>query len=306
MPDAGGLAKRARSAVRRVLAPSSAAALPRPSLLGLNEIGDLPTHLVEEASRASAGPAYLGDGLALCRILTRYKFFLDPGDLTFAPHVLIDGFWESWVTRFVARNIRPGWTVADVGANCGYYSMLMADLVGPEGRVIAVEPNPGPAALLRRSATLNGFDARVRISESAAAATDGMATLYSPTGNAGGSSLVTRWGEPGPECERLEIVTTRLDSLLAAEERVDFVKIDAEGSEEAIVAGMEQILARRRSALLLEFNARWYDDPAGFLRRLESIYGSLRRIDVEGEAVAVAAGALLEREAEHMLYIAPS
>jgi FkbM family methyltransferase len=306
MPNARRLAKRARSAVRRMLAPPSAAARPKPGLLGLNEIGDLPTHLVEEASRASASPAYLGDGLALCRILTRYKFYLDSSDLTFAPHVLIDGYWESWLTRFIARKVRPGWTVADVGAHCGYYSVMMADLVGPDGRVVAVEPNPGAASLLRRSAMLNGFGERIRISESAAAATDGRAILYAPDGSAGGSSLVTRFGEPGPECERIGVATTRLDSLLAEEKRVDFIKIDAEGSEEAIVAGMEQILARHRPALALEFNAAWYDDPAGFLRRLESIYGSLRRIDVEGEAIAVTGDALLEQEGEHMLYIAPS
>jgi FkbM family methyltransferase len=305
-PEARHIARRALPAVRAVPTPRSSDARTRPSLLGLNEIGSLSTHRIEAASRASANPTYLGDGLALCGMLTRYKFYLDPGDRTFAPHLLLDGYWESGLTRFIARNVQPGWTVADVGAHCGYYSILMADLVGPEGRVVAVEPHPGAVSLLRRSTMLNGFGERIRISESAAAALDGRATLYAPAASAGGSSLVGRFGEPGPECERIDVATVRLDSLLAEEKRVDFIKVDAEGSEEAIVGGMEQILARHRPALALEYNAAWYDDPGGFLGRLQLLYGTIRRIDMNGNAVAVAAGTLLSGKVEHMLYIAQS
>lgn len=283
----------------------SSTARPRPAILGLNEIGSLPPYQVEDASRALASPAFLGGGIALCRILTRYRFHLDPSDRTFAPHVLIDGFWESWLTRFIARTVRPGWTVVDVGANCGYYSILMADLVGPEGRVVAVEPHPDAVNLLRRSTILNGFADRIRISEAAAGDGDGRATLYAQTASAGGSSLVARFGELGPDCARIEVAKVRFDTLLADEDRVDFIKIDAEGSEDRIVAGMEAVLARHRPALALEFNAAWYEDPAGFLGRLQSIYGSLRRIDREGDAVAVEPGTLLG-EGEHMLYIAPA
>ena len=77
-----------------------------------------------------------------------------------------------------------------------------------------------------------------------------------------------------------------MDALLADCDRVDFLKIDAEGAE-YIIAGMERVLDRFRPAVVLEFNARRYAEPAGFLARLTDIYGTVRHIDYSGDPVAV-------------------
>jgi predicted O-methyltransferase YrrM len=58
------------------------------------------------------------------------------------PRLVLDGFWEAWVTLALARYIRPGFYSVAVGANYGYYSMLMAAACGREGYVLASEPNP--------------------------------------------------------------------------------------------------------------------------------------------------------------------
>jgi len=60
-----------------------------------------------------------------------------------------DGFWESWVTVAVARHLQAGMCCVDVGANYGYYTLLMASFVGPEGRIIACEPIPSLANAYR-------------------------------------------------------------------------------------------------------------------------------------------------------------
>src|ERR1035437_3567146 len=58
----------------------------------------------------------------------------------------------------MAKTVKPGDTVIDVGANVGALTVAMAKLVGPNGRVIAFEPQPETAALLERNAAQNGLD----------------------------------------------------------------------------------------------------------------------------------------------------
>ena len=141
-----------------------------PKLLALRQFASMDRFTLEALCRAQAQPLYLGDNSALCRVLSRYKLLLDTRDRGFAAHVLLDGYWEMWLTIFMCRHIQPGMVVIDVGANFGYYTVLMADLVGPEGHTFAIEPNPVVAALLRQSVTLNGFRSRTSIVEAAAGA----------------------------------------------------------------------------------------------------------------------------------------
>ena len=72
-------------------------------------------------------------------------------------HLLLDGYWEMGLTMHMARTVRAGMTAIDVGANFGYYTILLGALVGEGGHVFAVEPAPATAAMLRRSVELNGF-----------------------------------------------------------------------------------------------------------------------------------------------------
>lgn len=81
-------------------------------------------------------------------------------DVGFAPHIIMDGFWEYWITQFIAARMKDGAVVLDVGANFGYYTLLMSDLIGPSGKCIAFEPNPGVAAKLRKTIAINGFESR--------------------------------------------------------------------------------------------------------------------------------------------------
>jgi hypothetical protein len=94
---------------------------------------------------------------ALCRVLGRHKMYVDLRDTGFAPHLMFEGYWEYWITEFIWRNAKPGQVALDVGANHGYYTLLLADLVGPNGKVHAFEPNPRLAELLGQNIALNGY-----------------------------------------------------------------------------------------------------------------------------------------------------
>lgn len=262
------------------------------NLLGQNELAVIDRWALERRARALAQPLYLGDRLALCRVLGRYKLYVDTRDVGFGAHVLLDGCWEAWLTVFMARRLRPGMAAVDVGANHGYYTLLFADLVGPAGMVAAVEPNPHLCRLLRRSVEVNGFGDRLTILEQAASAGQaGDAFLHIPEDEPKNARVV------GPEMAgpgSIPISAASLDHSLAGWPRVDFVKIDVEGAEEATIDGMAAILERDRPDLVLEFNAGRCADPAGLLERLAALYGALRFIDVDCLAHPVDAGQLLD------------
>jgi FkbM family methyltransferase len=280
-----GFKSRAAALARAILPP---AATRGPRLLDTHDFAVMDRDEMEDACRRLASPVYLGGGVALCRILGRYKFHVSTSDEGFGANVLLDGYWESWLTRFMARTVRPGATVVDVGANYGYYSVLLADLVGPEGRVYAVEPNPDAASLLTRSLALNGFSARATVEELALGSGDeAQAVLFVPEGEPKNAALIAGEEMAQSGGRRVKVRVRSLDSLLGSDVPIDFIKIDAEGGEEAIIEGMERILATRPPPMVLEYNAARYADPERFLQRLLRSYGSLRHVDHDGRAVAI-------------------
>lgn len=265
---------------------------PELPLLGLNELVAIDRWTLERRARALARPVYLGNGIALGFILGRYKFYVDTRDVGFGAHVLLDGVWEPWLTVFMAQRIKPGMAVLDVGANHGYYTMLFADLVGPEGKVCAVECNPGLCQLLRRSAMVNGFSDRVQLLEQAAMAHEGSVTLFIDPQEPKNGRVVG-----GPEAFVGGAISVRGGALaddLKGWRKVDFIKVDVEGSEEAALAGLWPIIKRDRPAMLVEFNVHRCADGAGLLAKLRKLYGEIRVVNFDAGAEPIDDAALLD------------
>ena len=280
------------------------------NLVGKNELVVLDRWALERRSRALAAPTYLGGGVSLCRVLGRYKLYVDARDVGFGAHVIMDGCWEPWLTVFMARRIKPGMMAADVGANHGYYTLLFADLVGPEGRVASVEPNPAICKLLRWSVSVNGFDRNTRIIEQAAAADDGHHARLVVGEHESKNAHVVDWNAPDDGQDANGVVTVgagRLSTLLADWPRLDFVKIDVEGAEETVVEGLWPMLERDRPHMVLEFHAARCRDPQGLLARLIGLYGAARAIGFDSEAHPVSEPELLDasRQDDWLLYFSP-
>jgi FkbM family methyltransferase len=261
--------------------------VPFPRLLSMRELATGDRFELENRCRAMTNPAYLGDHTALCRVLGSYKLYLDTRDTGFGSHVMLDGYWEMWLTIFFARHLQPGMTVIDVGANFGYYTLLFGALVGSAGRVYAVEPNPEAVGKLRRSVDLNGLASRTTIVAAAAGAADGgEVTLFAPHGEPKNGAIIGSAAAIPPDLGTIYTVPqVTLDRATAADPRIDFVKIDAEGAEEAVIAGMIRTLRRDRPKLILEFNAARYRDARRFVEQLQTIYSRVRYIDFSAEAI---------------------
>jgi FkbM family methyltransferase len=267
------------------------------TLLQPHELAGFDRQSAEAAIRCRTQNAYLGDHVALGRVLGRYKLFVDTHDIGFGSHLILDGFWEIWLTLFCARNVRTGMTAIDVGAHLGYYSVMFGEFVGFSGRVMAVEPNPKSCELLRRSIDLNGFSARTTVFSGALGAIENeRLPLYVPPFEPKNGLIIAHAEDFNPRRGAvIEVDSTTLDRLCAGVDRIDFVKIDAEGSEERIFDGMSKTIARNRPMIVMEFNAARYLEPATFVERLHEVYGALYAIDFEGAASPVTSTELLNQ-----------
>ena len=282
---------------RRIFGPG------RGDSVTLREIRGLRRPRLEALARARAVPVALPDGTLLCRALGRYKLRVSALDREFSPHVALDGFWEIWLTRLLARRVARGAVCVDVGAQAGYFTVLMADLAGPEGRVHAVEPLPSNVALLTSNVALNGLSARVSVHAVALGRDDGGEIAVRPAYP--GSMNAARVPDGTPDAPR--VPTTTLDRLLGDLPRLDVVKIDAEGAEHAIIEGADTLLARHRPLLVAEFNAARPGDARAMLDRLARIYPALATLEPGGTLRPATIEALLGQRVglDHLVVAMP-
>jgi FkbM family methyltransferase len=171
-------------------------------------------------------------------------------DRAVAAWLLHTGLMGRAEKRFFEGAITRGQVVIDVGANQGIYTLLFSRLVGPEGRVFALEPAPAMFAALDENCRINAADNVTRL-PAAAGATRARGLLRLARFNAGDNRLA----ESSDRSVAVEVVP--LDQILPIGQ-VDFVKIDVQGRELGVVNGMQAILARSPGiSVLFEF---W---PAG-------------------------------------------
>ncbi len=259
---------------------------------------------LEAISRQAARSAYFGENTTIARVLGKYTLWLDTRDTELSPHLCLDGFWEAWITLAMMRSLRPGWRCLDIGAHLGYYTMIMADAVGPSGRVIAVEPNPQLNRLLQHSIRTNGFPGWTTLCDRAVTNTDGEEIeLVVPGGSLINGSVAIVAGEAD---QTMNVETITLNNLARELGRVDLIKIDAEGSEQDIwTGGLEAIRANPEVLIIMEINCARYGDPEGFLRAIEAEGFPLRFIAHDGSSQpATAQRILADHPAEDvMLYL---
>jgi FkbM family methyltransferase len=153
----------------------------------------------------------------------------DADDKHISTSILERGEWEPFETAVVSRLVRAADLIVDAGANIGWYTMVSASL---GARVIACEPLPANAALLRVNVEANGFGPNVEVHECALGRAAGVATLALSTDNQGDHRVMV-----GPtKRTSVSVQVSTLDALLAGR-RPTLIKIDTQGSEVAILEG---------------------------------------------------------------------
>lgn len=242
----------------------AAAAAFRQDSLRLLQRGVVPLGPAPDTSPEPAASAHdLRDYL----VRTPAGWLVVPGEDERLLMAMVDsgGVLERGTTAVLAALLRPGDTMVDVGAHVGTMTLPAARAVGPDGRVIAIEPGPRAAALLRRSLHINSLAGQVSVHVCAAGATAGEATLHlAPV--LGENTLVAAAGSPGPGAETaagpgggatVRVALRPLDDIVpprSAGGGVGVVKIDAEGYELEVWKGMRRILSENPElAVIIEF-----------------------------------------------------
>jgi FkbM family methyltransferase len=178
---------------------------------------------------------------------------------------------EAAVVAELRKQLRPGSTFVDAGANIGFFAVLAAQLVGPTGHVVAIEMMPDTAHRLRAHLAMNRLTSVV-VHEYALSDHSGDEVVATVSEGEFGKATIARSNDGQ---RKVTVVTRTIDDLLAdAATSIDLIKMDLEGAETLALEGASKILKRTNSVIFEQLEG---DRSAGEL--LEKAGFHLRKLD---------------------------
>ncbi len=171
------------------------------------------------------------------------KIFLDENDSL----LLSSGIThEKTVINLVKNEIKKGDVVIDIGAHIGYYTVLFAKLVGPEGKVFAFEASPKNFEILKKNVDMNGYK-NVVCNNKAVSDKNGKLTLYM-TGRTSTENFLFKpenFTDSTTIKNTVEIESITLDDYFTDfEDKINFLKMDISGAEPRVIKGMKSLLEK--------------------------------------------------------------
>ena len=190
-----------------------------------------------------------------------HRVELHPKDEGITLPIVLTGNYEEAEAEFIRTSVQSGMVVADVGANVGIMSLVMARAVGEAGHVYAFEPDGENLQLLERNIVHNGYSGRVDLIDRAVTEHSGSATLFVSRDNKGEHTLIRGAASPGTSTT---VETVSMDDFF---ERTgvfpEFVKMDVQGAEVQVLRGMQRMLTRGFPKIILaEFWPKGLQDEA--------------------------------------------
>ncbi len=175
-----------------------------------------------------------------------------PNEETILKWVGIGEYYEPEVSRAMIQIVEEGDVVVDIGANAGFFTVLLGTLTGPGGRVMSFEPSAANIRRLKNNIALNEL-ANVNLVEQPASHTSEEIEFYINSDDSGGNALWDVGTYPtnlksaahpimltmkattiDDEFERLSLPTPKL------------IKVDTEGAEEHVLRGCSRLLSDRK------------------------------------------------------------
>jgi FkbM family methyltransferase len=169
-------------------------------------------------------------------------------------HIIVEQFlqeyYEKSTTILLSKVVKKGMTVVNIGANMGYFTLLLSKLVGNKGKVFAFEPFLNNVKFIEKNVRSNNCN-NVEIIPKAISQKSGKTKLWLK-GSGSWNFISTK------ELERLDhvqIETTSIDEFFKENQNVDFVMMDAEGSEKFILDGMTKTIENNpKLQIITEYN----------------------------------------------------
>lgn len=163
------------------------------------------------------------------------------------------GVYDYWKTKLFLKLVKEGMTIADIGVNKGYFSLLFAKLMNDRGRVLSFEPDPDNCFWFKRSIRANKYRC-IRLFQCTLSNRQGKVAFY--RGKKSG------WGSLFPSSrmdgKAITVKTRKLDDVLRDEgiSRVDIIKIDVEGADLLVLEGAERTLNKKNIKLIMDIDVR--------------------------------------------------
>ena len=180
------------------------------------------------------------------------KMFLDQKD---SLQLSLNGVYGEFETEIVKNEIKPNDVVIDIGAHIGYFTLLFAMLVGPNGKVFSFEPEPKNFELLKKNIEINNHHNVVTESK-IVSDKNKKCTLYTFETSSGANRIYKP--HENTNSKPIEVDSISLDEYFKNSEflkKIKFVKIDVEGAELLVLKSMKSIFQENNDIkLLLEFN----------------------------------------------------
>jgi FkbM family methyltransferase len=168
---------------------------------------------------------------------------------------MLKGEYEPDTCRIIREALSPGAVAVDVGANIGYVTRVMADAVGPSGRVFGFEPNPRLFPLAVRN---NARSSHVRLFPLGLSDRAGDSELHVSWDSMATGSLHESYAklsapphDPNVHALRVQLAHGSTFLKLLGVERVDLLKVDVEGHEIQVLEGLAELIANSPGMVLL-------------------------------------------------------
>ncbi len=236
---------------------------------------------MNDFNREIVNYAYLGNFRALaltedgCRILLDTR---NPQHLKIISH----GVYEKAVSWAIKEHLKPEQTFVDIGANIGFFTLLGCKIVGPKGKVFALEPNPVIFEMMDSSVFANSFGKRCERKNIAAFNDDGELELTWDSAKHGGGRLVTHDKVTLAE-NRKAVKLQKLDDILSENDRpISVIKIDTEGSEPFILEGAQQTLKDNPQCVVIaEWSPRFVKSRGyDFEKYVDFLFATFQSIEI--------------------------
>jgi len=217
-------------------------------------------------------------------------------------------FWkfsmlEGYESKIVRSIVKEGMVAVDVGANIGYYTLQLAKLVGPSGKVYAFEPDDGNYSLLIKNIKANNYKNIVPIQKAVSDKT-GKAKLFFCEEHRGDHRIF----DSGDGRKVIGIETVALDDFFSEKDRIDMIKLDIQGSEYLAFSGMEKLVRHQKDLTIIsEFSpdmlAKCGVSPEEFIKKISDLGFRLQFINEEKKAIETIKGEDLIRMCRKSRYV---
>lgn len=172
------------------------------------------------------------------------KMYLNLADKGISRELALRGIREERGTEIMYEILKTGQVIVDIGANIGYYVLMESKIVGPTGKIYAIEPVPDNVTMLRKNIELNGYD-NIEVFCHAMGSSDTVSKIYL-SDRCNWHSMIQR-NDNGTS---LEVPVYTLDTFLSNKLQPNLVRMDVEGFETEIIKGMVKTLSNTPELML--------------------------------------------------------